>query len=61
MHRREYVLIEKVLRRAKNIAEERDVETGFMENIISDFCSALKEDSNSFNETKFREFIQKGE
>lgn len=42
MHRRDYELIAKVLRRAKNIAGERDVEKGFMENIISDFCSSLK-------------------
>ena len=54
MNRRDYELVAKILRRAKSIAGERDVEAGFMDNIISDFCSAIKQENHTFNEVKFR-------
>ena len=61
MHRKDYILIAKCLKRARSIAGKRAVETGFMEYIISDLCSALKLESSSFNEQKFRDYIEKGE
>ena len=57
MHRKDYILIAKVLKRARSIAGK----AGFMDNIISDFCSALKLDNSSFNGQKFRDYIEKGE
>jgi hypothetical protein len=62
MHRRDYILIAKVLRNNKQEA----IETGIfskeaIEKITNDFCAALKEENSSFNETKFRDYIKKGE
>ena len=63
MHRRDYVLIAKVLKKQKEIAEKKEllVPIKIIEEIISNFCIALKEENSSFNEQKFRDYIQKGE
>lgn len=52
MHRRDYTLIAKVLREAKKEIH--------MSIIIDMFCAALKAEASSFNETKFRDYIEKG-
>ena len=53
MHRKEYILIAKVIKELNFIESLREI-------IISAFCSALKEENASFNEQKFRDYISKG-
>jgi hypothetical protein len=57
MHRRYYILIAKVIRNLEPI-EIQEVGKTY---IISAFCEALKAEASSFNETKFRSYIEKGE
>jgi len=59
MHRRDYVLIAKVLQKSKECPPDVDA-NDVVNNIISNFCSALKEENHSFNEQKFRDYIEKG-
>lgn len=54
MHRRDYILIAKCLRKATK-------RNSFESDVIDIFITALKEESPSFNETKFRDYIEKGE
>lgn len=56
MHRRDYILIANVLRKGKQ--KDNDLEKVVAAKIISDFCSALKEENHSFNEQKFRDYIE---
>lgn len=57
MHRRDYVLIAKVI---KGLSPD-EVCNSCIEKITNAFCSSLKEESSSFNEQKFRDYIQKGD
>ena len=62
MHRRDYILIAKVLRKAMQEAKiSAFIEKARVDLIISDFCISLKEENHSFNEQKFRDYIEKGE
>lgn len=68
MHRRYYILIAKVLRRCKNYAKtdvdidgNEDTGTITVNKVISEFCQDLKAEVSSFNKTKFRDYIEKGE
>jgi hypothetical protein len=68
MHRRDYILIAKVLREAKKEAKQSTVQVenlnvaeAHIDLLISNFCTALKAEASSFNETKFRSYIEKGE
>ncbi len=59
MHRRDYVLIAKVIKR---IAEKEIIFS--KEQILyitEEFIISLKKENSSFNETKFRDYIKKGE
>jgi len=62
MHRKDYELIAKCLRKVKDEAEKAGIfSTETMNKIISEFCLKLKEENSSFNEQKFRDYIEKGE
>ena len=62
MHRRDYVLIAKCLKKVKSEAGKVGVlEKAIMDKVIFEFCLSFKEETNSFNEQKFRDYIQKGE
>ena len=55
MHRRDYILIAKVLKKIrKSINEDAFIV------ICNEFSLSLKEENHSFNETKFRDYIEKG-
>ena len=56
MHRRYYILIANVLRKGKQ--KDNDLEKVVIDKIISDFCIALKAEASSFNEQKFRDYIE---
>jgi hypothetical protein len=60
MHRRDCVLIAKVLKEAKKDAET-ETDKAVVDTIIFEFCKALKEEASSFNEKKFRDYIEKGD
>jgi hypothetical protein len=55
MHRRDYILIAKTI---KGIEFENPKSK---EVIISAVCKSLKTENSSFNEQKFRDYIEKGE
>ena len=62
MHRRDYVVIAKALREAKKTADKQgDLELSVISYTIDEICKALKAENSSFNETKFRSYIEKGE
>ncbi len=62
MHRRDYVLIAKCLKKAEEKAETQGIfSIEIVDKIISDFCISLKAENSSFNEQKFRDYIKKGE
>jgi len=58
MHKRDYILIANVLRKGKQ--KDNNLTKEVIEKVISDFCSALKAENSSFNETKFIDYIEKG-
>lgn len=59
MHRRDCVLIAKTIREILKELVSGDMTTKNI--IISAFYKSLKTENSSFNEQKFRDYIQKGE
>jgi hypothetical protein len=58
MHLRDYKVLGIALRKAK---KDNDIDQKTVDKIINDLCLALKAEASSFNETKFRSYIEKGE
>jgi hypothetical protein len=61
MHLKDYKVIAKVLRQAKKETKGVLEPEATTNTIIDYFCISLKEENHSFNEQKFRDYIEKGE